>query len=93
MEPSVSEPTAIGANPAATPAPHPEDEPPGVSRLHWLAVNRLLGGKDLHYVPRSWSWAIRPPRRMVIESVYMSPSKIGVGLNGATPDLQRKTIR
>jgi hypothetical protein len=45
IEPSVSEPTLIGANPAATPAPLPEDEPPGVSKLHLSAASTRENGK------------------------------------------------
>jgi hypothetical protein len=80
IEPSVSEPTLIGANPAATPAPLPEDEPPGVSRFHSISRDQAGERKDLHCVLRSAHWAIHRSLRKVIESVCVSSSEKYLGL-------------
>ena len=48
IEPSVSVPTAIGANPAATAAPDPEEEPPALrSSAHGLPVSPRTADQPL----------------------------------------------
>ena len=62
IEPSVSVPTATGANPAATPAPEPELEPPGERssdvRIAALATDAALHPLD-ERLPRKFAHSER----------------------------------
>jgi hypothetical protein len=60
IEPSVSDPTLIGANPAATPAPLPEEEPPGVWKSYRSAEN-LLQNRETYTVSQDPSIGQGPP--------------------------------
>ena len=62
MEPSVSDPTLIGAKPAATPAALPDEDPDGVCDDY--SANEVLrrGGSSLTLWPRNVSLRLTPPR-------------------------------
>ena len=73
MEPPVSEPVAPCSNPAASAAPEPLDEPPGMcSRFHGLRAGwkRWPG----NWRPKANSWVMSLPRSTVPASCQRRPT-------------------